>query len=223
MNNPLLDFSGLPRFAEIEPGARRARPIDQLLAEARAAMRARRGGARDLGRSSSQPLEDATSAWRAPGARSSTCTRCWTARRCARPTTPTCRRSPSSGPNWARTSALFEKYRRSRPRPDSRALARAQEASVRERAARFPPRRRRTARRSQAALRRDPGGTGVAVGEILRERARCDQRLRRSSSRTRSASPAFPPTTLQAAREAAREGRQGRAGSSPCRCLPTSR
>ena len=38
MNNPLLDFSGLPRFADIKP-EHVAPAMDQLLAEARAAMR----------------------------------------------------------------------------------------------------------------------------------------------------------------------------------------
>jgi oligopeptidase A len=56
--NPLLDFSGLPRFAEITP-AHVAPAVDQLLAEARAAMR-RAEQAPATWDEFVKPLEDAT-------------------------------------------------------------------------------------------------------------------------------------------------------------------
>jgi oligopeptidase A len=58
LDNPLLDFSGLPRFADIKP-AHVAPAMDQLLAEARAAMH----GAEEAPATWEQfvrPLEDAT-------------------------------------------------------------------------------------------------------------------------------------------------------------------
>ena len=58
MNNPLLDFSGLPRFPEITPG-HVAPAMEQLLAEARTAMRAAEE-APATWQDFVQPLEDAT-------------------------------------------------------------------------------------------------------------------------------------------------------------------
>ena len=58
MDNPLLDFSGLPRFADIEPG-HIAPAMEQLLAEARAAMR-RAEKAPATWDQFVRPLEDAT-------------------------------------------------------------------------------------------------------------------------------------------------------------------
>ena len=55
--NPLLDFSGLPRYAEIEP-AHVAPAIEQLLAEARSAMK-RAEGARAAWGEFVEPLDDA--------------------------------------------------------------------------------------------------------------------------------------------------------------------
>src|SRR5438270_379470 len=55
------------------------------------------------GMHSSPRSKTRTSALRGPGARFRTCTRCWTARRCARRTTPTCRRFPNTGPSSGRT------------------------------------------------------------------------------------------------------------------------
>src|SRR6266480_784716 len=55
------------------------------------------------GMHSSPRWKTQTSASRGPGARFRTCTRCWTARRCARLTTPTCRRFPNTGPSSGRT------------------------------------------------------------------------------------------------------------------------
>jgi oligopeptidase A len=57
-NNPLLDFSGLPRFAEIRP-EHVAPAIEQLIAEARAAMR-RAEEAAPTWDAFVRPLEDAT-------------------------------------------------------------------------------------------------------------------------------------------------------------------
>ncbi len=58
MNNPLLDFSGLPRFADIKP-EHVAPAMDQLLADARAAMR-RAEEAPATWEQFVRPLEDAT-------------------------------------------------------------------------------------------------------------------------------------------------------------------
>jgi oligopeptidase A len=57
-NNPLLDFSGLPRFADINPG-HIAPAMDQLLAEARVAMRRAEESPPTWDRFV-RPLEDAT-------------------------------------------------------------------------------------------------------------------------------------------------------------------
>jgi oligopeptidase A len=57
-SNPLLDFSGLPRFADIRPG-HVAPAIDRLLAEARTAMRQAEGAAPTWD-AFVRPLEDAT-------------------------------------------------------------------------------------------------------------------------------------------------------------------
>jgi Zn-dependent oligopeptidase len=85
--NPLLDFEGLPRFAELRP-EHVAPALDQLLAEGRATV-ARVSGA-DVPCTWDAfvtPLEDANEL----GDRSHICTVCSTARRCATPTTRTCR------------------------------------------------------------------------------------------------------------------------------------
>jgi oligopeptidase A len=58
LNNPLLDFSGLPRFAEITP-AHVAPAVEQLLADARAAMK-RAEEAPATWDTFVKPLEDAT-------------------------------------------------------------------------------------------------------------------------------------------------------------------
>ena len=57
MNNPLTDFSGLPRFAEIEPG-HVAPAIDELLAQGRAAIQSVTGAA-PTWEAFVAPLEDA--------------------------------------------------------------------------------------------------------------------------------------------------------------------
>ena len=58
LNNPLLDFSGLPRFADIRPG-HVGPAMEQLLAEARAAMQ-RAEQAPATWEAFVRPLEDAT-------------------------------------------------------------------------------------------------------------------------------------------------------------------
>ena len=122
--NPLLDFSGLPRFAEIQP--EHVTPaVDQLLAEnralleqlanaaeaptwdslRRAARRRQRAAVARLGAGRASERGDEQ-----PGS-------------CARSTTPTCPRSPSTTPSCRRTSACTRSSRRSAPRPALRSSA----------------------------------------------------------------------------------------------------
>ncbi|MNC46316.1 hypothetical protein D3C75_953260 [compost metagenome] len=49
------------------------------------------------------PWTSSMTAWALPGARSATSMRCATAKSCVRPTSPACRRSVPTLPNWART------------------------------------------------------------------------------------------------------------------------
>jgi hypothetical protein len=90
--NPLLDFSGLPRFDEIR--AEHVGPaIDTLLVQAEAAVKQAETVAPVSWESFVEPLDDATENCGAHGGRWVTCKRWSTPRRCARPTTPACRRS----------------------------------------------------------------------------------------------------------------------------------
>ena len=89
-DNPLLDFSGLPRFADITP-AHVGPAMDRLLADGRAAMAAAES-APPTWDAFVRPLEDATERLSRAWVRSSTCTPCSTARRCARRTTRACPR-----------------------------------------------------------------------------------------------------------------------------------
>ena len=210
--NPLLDFSGLPRFAEIKP-EHVAPAVDELLAEGRAAHRARRRArcAAPTWDDFVAPLEDANERLRprlGPG------------------------RAPARGdgqPGAARgvqrepaeDHAVLD---RARPEPAAVREVQGARASApssprsrprsasdrRERAARFPPRRRRAAAGQEGALHGDPG----------RARRSC----RRASPRTCSTRPTRSRiyvdrpkrarrhsrrTCSQAAREAAQKRRQG--------------
>ena len=223
--NPLLDFSGLPRFAEIKPEhvAPGHRPAARRGARGDDARRARRPRP---GMHFVAPLEDANErlarAWGQVGHLHAVLD------------SPPLREAynanlPKITQYWTelgQNQRLFEKYKRSRPRPDSRACRPRAGKSWRTRCAISAWAARSCPTRAEAALCRDPGGTGLAVGEILRERARCDQRLvardrgreapRRHSRRRRCRRRA------KACRM--KPGRTARpAGSSPCRCLPTCR
>ena len=69
MTNPLLDFSGLPRFAEIR--TEHITPaVEQLLAESRAVVDKVRGdAAMPTWQNFVQPMEDANDACPVPGGR----------------------------------------------------------------------------------------------------------------------------------------------------------
>ena len=175
--NPLLDFSGLPRFPEIKP--EHVTPaVDHLLAENRAWQTSSRQTPAMPGWDSlcAASMEDANErlsrAWGQVAhlnavMNSPNCARC-TTRTCPRspPTTPTCRRT------W-RCSANSKSV--AQPAPGLRRSA-APEEIIENEAARFPPGRRRAAPRTRSRASR-------------RSRKSC-RRCRPSSRRTCS----MPPT-----------------------------
>ena len=88
--NPLLDFSGLPRFEAIRP-EHVAPALDVLLAEAESAVSTAEQVQPVRWETFVAPLTMPPSGCGAPGAWSATC-RAWsTPRNCVRPTTATCR------------------------------------------------------------------------------------------------------------------------------------
>ncbi|HEX9182852.1 MAG TPA: M3 family metallopeptidase [Burkholderiales bacterium] len=127
-NNPLLDFSGLPRFAELKP-AHVAPAIDQLLDEARAAV-AHAEGARPVWHEFVTPLEDANERLG----------RAWgqVAHLHAVMDSPELRAAynenlPKVTQYWTelgQNQALFEKYRALRDSPDFAALSPARQRIV---------------------------------------------------------------------------------------------
>jgi Zn-dependent oligopeptidase len=101
--NPLLDFTDLPRFDLIQP--EHVKPaIESLLADGRALIeRLTADSTPATWTDFAGALSDGLEASAAPGASSATCTRSTTCRPGARPTTRCCRRSRVSTPNSART------------------------------------------------------------------------------------------------------------------------
>ena len=181
--------------------------------------RARRGAAlrRRPGRVSSRRSPRRRIASTVPGDRSRISTR-WSIRpRCARRTTPICPRSRRSTPNSGRTNGCLRGYRALAAAPGFRsARCRAAQAD-RERAARFPALRRRAGRRSQGALQGGRGGAGEPRRALRGQRARRDQRLRRSYVEDEASLRASPPTCSK------RRRRRGAAtavpaASSRCAC-----
>ncbi len=121
MNNPLLDFSGLPRFDAIAP-EHVAPAIDQLLAEAEAAVARRAGRAGHLGqlRGAAGRCDRAPVASLGPGR---SLARRWSIpRSCARRTTPTCSRSRALAARWGKTSHRMAQYKKLAATPESKPL-----------------------------------------------------------------------------------------------------
>jgi oligopeptidase A len=174
-SNPLLDFSDLPRFAEIRP-EHIGPALDVLLAQAQAAVARAEDGNPATWASAVEALEVATEplgrAWGVVGHLSAVAD------------TPELRKAhadnlPRMTEFWSslgQNLALYEVQGRRRWPRVRRPFAGAQ-ATARQRAARFPPGRRRTGR-GQAALCRDPGTAGATVEGVLRPRARRHQWLR---------------------------------------------
>ena len=180
MNNPLLDFSGLPRFSAVRP-EHVAPAVDQLIAEGRATIErlaaARR--ARPPGRTSSSRSTTPTSASRAPGRRSSHLN--------AVVNTPELRDAYNAALPKV-TQYFTEQGQDQRLHAGFKALARrrrlrarsprARRRHRRQRAARLPPRRRGAAAAEKARFLADPGGAREARLALPGQRARRDQRLR---------------------------------------------
>ena len=182
--NPLLDFSGLPRFGEIQPDhvtparrsaarrepracwsgsqRRRKRPLGRLR---RAARRRQRAAVARVGPGGASERGDEQPA------------------RCARSTTPTCPRSRSTTPSCRRTSGCTASSRRSAPQASFAAPRRRAEEDRRQRAARLPARRRRAAAGAEGALQGDARAARRAVVALQRQRARRDQRVLPSGDR----------------------------------------
>ena len=129
--NPLLDFSGLPRFDAID--AEHVAPaVDALLATRARPSRARGDRRRpaDLGqrrraaRRRPRPLRPRVGRGAPPQRRRQH------ARRCATPTTATCRRSPRSTPTSGRTSACSRAISALAASPAFAALAAAQQKAI---------------------------------------------------------------------------------------------
>ncbi|VEB40812.1 Oligopeptidase A [Chromobacterium violaceum] len=117
--NPLLDFSDLPRFDAIKP-EHITPALDVLLADARAAIDAVVAAGGDSWDAVVEPLTDATEklgrAWGVVGHLNGVV---GNTEACARPTTPKSRASPPSSPSWGRTWTCSPASRRWRPIPHS--------------------------------------------------------------------------------------------------------
>ena len=220
--NPLLDFSGLPRFADIRP-EHVAPALAALLGEARTHDRARRNCARiaDLGFFCAAVVRRARpSRPRLDAGRTSERRRQYA--RAARGI----QRNPAEDdglPYRARAGRAPV-----RPLPGACCLAR-----IRRRRSGPAPRCRQCAARFPAVGRRARGG---AEGALQGDRGRARQSLARASptmcsmpptafrfmSRTHRAWPACRPTSSRR-RALRRNPMASRAGSSPCICRPTSR
>jgi Zn-dependent oligopeptidase len=182
-DNPLLDFSGLPRFdvltpADVQPA------ISALLARCRALIErklTRRRPRRDLG-DFAAPLADGfeqlSRAWGMvghvhsvndvpPG---------------GTPTTACCLKSHASMPKSARTCKLFDKYKAIAEAANTHACRWRSSESSNTRFAIFAW-RERSCQRRQTALPGDQRGTRTALGKVLGESARRHQRLCRTADR----------------------------------------
>ena len=224
--NPLLDFSGLPRFDADPRRARHAR-------RRRAARRARaptverrrdRRRVRRPGTTSSSRSPRRSTGSTARGARSATSTPSSARRSCATPTTATCRRSPRSTPTSARTSACTRATARSPRRPrtptlDAGAAARSIDNELRDfrlGGAELPPtpegpiqgRRRRSSPTLSAKFDDNVLDATNAWSLYVDDEARARRHSRRRAGRGAGGG----------------EGRrQARAGSSRCACPATCR
>ena len=219
MNNPLLDFSGLPRFSAIRP-EHVGPAVEQLLAEARVAMRAAEKAA-PTWEHFVEPLERATErlsrAWGqvehlhavldSPELRSAynaglpKITQFWT--------------------ELGQSQALFEKYRALKDSGEFKALVTARRKLVEnalrdfrlggaELPAEVKPR--------YAAIQEELASLSAKFSENVLDATNAYSILIEDEKRLAG----MPADDLQAAREAARK-KAGRAGSSTCRCPPTFR
>ncbi len=190
--NPLLDFSGLPRFESIR--AEHVTPaVDTLLEQARASVER---VAQDTGEPTwdnvVEPLADALDHLE----------RAWGAVRHLNAVVSTPELRDAYNGNLPRITAFHTElaqdvrlYARYRALRESTAFAAARcgaAQAARQRAARFPARRRRAAGREEGALQGAAGGARVAVRAVRRQRARRHQRLdavrgRREGPRRRAA------------------------------------
>ncbi len=222
MENPLVDFSGLPRFAAIR--AEHVGPaIDSLVAEGRAAIeRLAAAGEEPTWEGFVEPLESANErlarAWAqvtppergrqfAGAARG-------LQRGAAEGDAVRHRAGPGSAPVWPVQGA--------RRLPGVRD-ARSREAPPgRQRAARLPPRGRGASGGRQGPLQAAPGGARRALGALPGQRPRRDQRLRPRRHRRRVA---LGPPAGRARGGPGGGGRRtgARAGSSRCTCRATCR
>ncbi len=208
--NPLLDFSGLPRFTEFKP--EHVTPaVDQLLRENRALIE--RVVADDVPatwRDFVEPLEDANErlgrAWGQVGHLNAVMN------------SPQLRETynanlPKITQYYTRAVAASGPVREVqgsfKAAPDSRRLTGAAQ-DRRERTARFPPRRRRPAGRKEDALQGRPGtavGSGIAIQRQPARRDQCVCSLRQPRAQELAG---IPEDVLAAAREAAQaEGKAG--------------
>ena len=222
--NPLLDFSGLPRFAAVKP-EHITPAIDQLLAENRALID-------ELTRAETpatwadfvQPLEDANErlarAWGVVGHLHGVLD------------SPELREAYN-----ANLPKIVQYYDRARAEPG--AVRQVQGAAAprrnsprsrartaqdrRQRDPRLPPLRRRTAPTTRSsALPRSRRNWRQLGDEVLREPARRDQRVRGACRGARRRSRACP-TTCSKPRARPRRRTASPAGSSRCRRRPTCR
>ena len=121
-DNPLLDFSGLPRFDAIAP-AHVTPAVDALLADARRTIEeVATSAATPPGIRSSSPSRNRSIASIAPGAWCGTSTRSSTPRACARPTTTNLPKVIDFHTDLAQDLRLYSKYRALREHPDFAAL-----------------------------------------------------------------------------------------------------
>jgi hypothetical protein len=181
-SNPLLDFSGLPRFAEFKPEF--VTPaIDRLLADARAAVaRAEAADTPAEWDAFVAPLDDANEklgrAWGQVSHLHSVMD------------SPALREVYNENlpkitvfyAELGQNEALFAKYKALKASPGYATLA-ARARSRRQRSARFPSVRRRIAGRPETALPGHHGRVVATGGQVLRERPRRDQRLCRNRHR----------------------------------------
>ena len=211
--NPLLDFSGLPRFAEIQP--EHVTPaVDQLLRENRALIERLASADRQppTWESFVAPLDDANErlsrAWGQVGASERGDEQL---RSCARSTTPTL---PKITQYYAELVAGRASVRQVQgacaQSPGFAALAARAEEDRRERAARLPPGRRRAAAGAESRVQAGARAARPAVLALQRQPARCDQRVLRMYVTDRSrAARASRRTCWRPRAAAARSGRQG--------------
>ena len=202
--NPLLDFSGLPRFDAIR--AEHVTPaVDRLLADARAAVDAVATDSRpatwdNVAEPLAEPLDRLDRAWGA--VRHLNAVVSTPELRGAYHAQPA-RRSPHSTPTWRRISGssrvTASSPRRRRSRRSTRRKRRAVDNELRD----FRLGGAELPAPQKARLKAVEEELAELVGAVRRQRARCDQRLGALRRPTRRELAGVPDTVLAEARAAA--------------------